>query len=110
MSKFQRRFELALQLSGMSARELAKKTEISESVISHYRSGRMKPRYTDRVYILAKALNVSPGWLMGYDGSMQPSDNDIISALESLNPQNKLRALDYIKYLQSKQAEEEEDV
>ena len=110
MSKFSRRLELALDLSGLSARELAQKAECHESLISQYRSGRVKPRSTDRVYLIAKALNVSPGWLMGYDSPMQPTDSDIITAYNSLTPQNKLQVLDYIKYLQSKQTEEDEDV
>lgn len=108
MSRFQRRFELALTMSGMTARELCKKTGIAESVISQYRAGRMKPRYTDRVYLLADALNVSAGWLMGYDGAMQPSDDDIIQALESLNADNKLKALDYIRLLKSQEGATED--
>ena len=107
MNRFQRRFELALTMSGISARELSRRTNIAESVISQYRSGRMKPRDTERVYLLASVLNVSPGWLMGYDSSMQPTDEEIVSAISALNAEDKLRALDYIRFLKTK---EDQDV
>lgn len=106
MNRFQRRFELALTMSGISARELSKRTQIAESVISQYRSGRMKPRDTERVFLLAKELNVSPGWLMGYDSTMQPTDDEIIKAFSSLSAENKLRALDYIRFLQTKEVQD----
>ena len=36
-------------------------------------SGRVKPT-SDRLYILAKALNVDPAWLLGYDVPMEQAD------------------------------------
>lgn len=49
--------------------ELSEKTNIDKSKISSYMSGRYKPKQ-DGVYLLAKALNVSEAWLMGYDVPM----------------------------------------
>ena len=66
MTKFQRRLELALSLSGMKAKEVAARAGMSEANISQYRKGLSMPRGTDRMLALANALNVSPGWLMGY--------------------------------------------
>jgi len=49
-------------------------------LISQYASGVRHPKQ-DNIYILAKALNVDEGWLMGYGYSMerepQPEENDI---------------------------------
>lgn len=103
MTKFQRRLELALSLSGLTAREVAKKANLSESNISQYRSGLAKPRGTERMMDLASALNVSPGWLMGYDGTMQPTDSDAMDLFMSLTEENKLKAIDYMRYLQTKE-------
>ncbi|MBT8811419.1 hypothetical protein BTI09_05140 [Lactobacillus delbrueckii subsp. bulgaricus] len=40
--------------------------KISKSDLSQYVSGKTEPR-SDKLYILAKALNVSEQWLLGYD-------------------------------------------
>lgn len=106
MTKFQRRLEMAIMMSGMTAREIAKKAELTEQNISQYRSGYSKPRNTDRVYRLASALNVSPGWLMGYDGTMQPTDSDAVDLYMSLSEENKLKAMDFMRYLQTKEKED----
>lgn len=46
--------------------ELAKRTGIRQSSISDWLNDRYEPKQ-DKVYIIAKALNVSPAWLLGYD-------------------------------------------
>ena len=51
--------------------ELAKRTGIRQSSISDWLNDRYEPKQ-DKVYIIAKALNVSPAWLLGYD---EPSNN-----------------------------------
>ena len=51
--------------------ELAKRTGIRQSSISDWLNNRYEPKQ-DKVYIIAKALNVSPAWLLGYD---EPSTN-----------------------------------
>lgn len=51
--------------------ELAKRTGIRQSSISDWLNDRYEPKQ-DKVYIIAKALNVSPAWLLGYD---EPSTN-----------------------------------
>ena len=71
--------------------------------MSHYRNGYSTPRDTERIYRLATALNVSPGWLMGYDGPMQPTDNDAVDLFMSLTDEDKLRAIDFMRYLKTKE-------
>ena len=51
--------------------DLSRKTKIPEGTISCYKSGKYEAKQ-DKVYIIAKALNVDPSWLMGYDVPMQP--------------------------------------
>ena len=46
--------------------ELANRTGIRQSSISDWLNDRYEPKQ-DKVYIIAKALNVSPAWLLGYD-------------------------------------------
>lgn len=106
MTKFQRRLELAISLSGLTAREVAKRSGLSEANIYQYRRGLATPRGTDRVYLLATALGVSPGWLLGYDGPMQPSDSDATDLYMSLSEEDKLRAMDYMRYLKTKEKDD----
>lgn len=103
--KFTRRFESALMQSGMSAVELSRKTGISESTISQYRSGYSKPK-KERGEILAAALHVDPAWLMGYDTPIQPGFNDYVTALASLSSANQLKVMDFIMFLKSQEGKD----
>lgn len=53
--------------------ELAKRTGIRQSSISDWLNDRYEPKQ-DKVYIIAKALNVSPAWLLGYDENIPPNE------------------------------------
>ena len=59
----------------MSATELCKRTGIPKSAMSQYINGKFEPRQ-NRVYLIAKALNVSEAWLMGYDVPAERKDNE----------------------------------
>lgn len=67
------RLRKALSVRNMTQAELCSKAKISKSTLSEYLSGRYEPKQ-DRVYILAKALNVDPVWLMGYDVPMEKKE------------------------------------
>jgi transcriptional regulator with XRE-family HTH domain len=45
-------------------------TKIPKSAISQYVSGAFEPKQ-DRIYLIAKALNISEAWLLGYDVPME---------------------------------------
>ena len=64
------RIKKALRFKGMKQSELCQITKIPKSAISQYISGAFEPKQ-DRVYLIAKALNVSEAWLMGYDVPME---------------------------------------
>ena len=57
-----RRIEL-----GLTMKELGEKCDVSEATISRYESGNIKNMRRDVVAALAKALNMSPRSLMGWD-------------------------------------------
>ncbi len=63
------RLRNALAHSNMTQSELAEKTGINFSTISSYVSGRFEPKRTPLMK-LAKALDVSPTWLAGFDVPM----------------------------------------
>lgn len=60
----------ALILKGMKQSELCKLANVPKSSMSLYLSGAYEPKQ-DRIYEMAKVLNVSEAWLMGYDVPME---------------------------------------
>ncbi|MFM1525231.1 MULTISPECIES: helix-turn-helix domain-containing protein [Helcococcus] len=72
---FKDRFEEILNIRQMNMSELSKKTGINRSSLSEYKSGKFIPKQ-DKVYIIAKTLNISPSWLMGFDVPMNTQDNE----------------------------------
>lgn len=78
-----KRIAEALRIKGMKQAELCKIANVPKSSLSLYLSGAYEPKQ-DRVYDMAKALNVSEAWLMGYDVPMErqvkkasPSESDL---------------------------------
>ena len=64
------RITKALKIKGMRQAELCKLANIPKSSLSQYLSGDFEPKQ-DRIYLIAKALNVSEAWLMGFDVPME---------------------------------------
>lgn len=66
---FANRLKKALDYNNMRPIDLANKTKISKAQICNYLKGTYKAKQ-DKLYIIAKALDVSEAWLMGYDVDM----------------------------------------
>lgn len=73
LASFSNRLVEAMNVRGIKAKELAERTGVGQSSISHYVSGRYRPTH-DRVFLFADTLSVSPEWLMGFDVPMDVSD------------------------------------
>lgn len=65
-----KRIKQALYLRDMKRIELSRLTNISAGNITHYINGDFEPK-TENIYLIAKALNVSEVWLLGYDVSIE---------------------------------------
>lgn len=72
------RIKVALKIRSMKQSDLVRLTEIPKSAISQYISGAFEPKQ-DRIYLMAKALNVSEAWLMGLDVPMERKTVGIIN-------------------------------
>ena len=68
------RISEALTKRGMRQSELCKLAKVPKSSLSLYLSGAYEPKQ-DRLYAMAKVLNVSEAWLMGYDLPMEKQKN-----------------------------------
>lgn len=66
ISNFTERLKEGMELNGLRQADLAQKTGLSKSRISHYMSGRYEAKQ-EALYLIAKALNVNEAWLMGHD-------------------------------------------
>lgn len=64
------RLKTAMEIRHMSAAETSRAADISRAAMSHYLRGQYAPKQ-DKIYLLSKALRVSPVWLMGFDVPME---------------------------------------
>ncbi len=64
------RIKEGLAARDMTQADLCRITGIGKSAMSQYVNGSFVPRQ-DRTYMIAKALNVSEAWLMGFDVPME---------------------------------------
>lgn len=59
---------------GLKQKDIIERTGLPKSAVSSYFAGKYMPRQ-DGVYLLAKALDVDPGWLAGLNSKATPSYN-----------------------------------
>lgn len=69
MEEVKDRLKIALDLFGITAADLARKSGINKGAISRYLKGEVIPK-RNAIGFMADALGVSPSWLMGYDVPM----------------------------------------
>lgn len=96
------RLREALEVREKKAIDLAKDLGIPKSAISQYLSGYRTIKDSKRIYVIAKYLDVSEAWLMGYDVPMERTyektndtiadivlrlrtDSEFLSVVETLN-------------------------
>ena len=114
------RLKQCLEIRGITQSQLAIRANIDKGQLSSYISGKYKPQQNN-IDALAKALNVSEAWLMGFDVPMErqpdpvpapaplPADqqqlNDLYTQLDS---SNKKKVIIYTQNLLSTQRMEDE--
>lgn len=70
MDTIAKRMKNAMLIRNITQADLIKSTGITKSSISSYINGKYEPKH-DNIYKIAKALNVSESWLMGFDVPME---------------------------------------
>ncbi len=77
--------------------------KMNKSDISQYVSGKVEPNQ-DKLFVLSLALNVSEGWLMGYDvaksrhsftSRLSDKEQELLAAYRSLNAEGRDKLLSY---------------
>ncbi len=93
-----KRIKKMLEKLNLTQADLAKATGIRASSISDYLSGKYDPKQ-DKIYLIAKALNVSPAWLMGIEDDSDASsggyytDPEVAQYAEELRTNPNMRLL-----------------
>lgn len=98
MEEIRIRIKSALEQRDMMPVELARKSGISKGSISKYLKGTVLPKQ-NAIGAMAKALDVSPTWLLGYDVTM---DGELLPSeiqLDKLTDENRTRILAYYQAL-----------
>lgn len=115
MVEIKERIKKAMEVRKLTASELAKKSGISKGSISKYLNGLVIPKQS-AIGELAKALSVSPAWLMGYDVDMESKTSNITEKVRSmifngdiskLNEPNQARLMSYYQALLDTQEDED---
>lgn len=116
------RIKQGLEIQEMTQTQLANKANIDKGQLSSYISGKYKPRQNN-IDALARALNVSEAWLMGFDVPRErvsgktenkqisftsEKSKEILEIYLQLSSNNQQRVLTYSKTLLSTQQMEEE--
>ncbi|HAR6345690.1 TPA: helix-turn-helix domain-containing protein, partial [Staphylococcus pseudintermedius] len=95
MNSFKDRLKQIMSERKISQSELSRRTGIGRNSISDYLNGKYEAKQ-DKVFELAKALNVNEAWLMGFDISKNREiENSITSIYDKLTPPRQKRVLDF---------------
>lgn len=118
-SKFIFRLKLIMEQKAITQAELAKRTGIRQSSISDWLAGKYQPKQ-DKIAVIADALNISPGWLLGYDPDddqyyidkeaaeyaemlrTRPGARMLFSAAKDISKEDMEKAVEYIELLKLK--------
>ncbi len=95
---------------GLTLKDVASALGIAESTVSRYESKDIKNMGIDKIEDLARVLNCSPGYLMGWDSEEELGtlladvyeDNDLqacIKELQTLSPKDRKSAYDFVHFL-----------
>lgn len=93
-----RRIELNL-----SYQDLAKKTGLSKSTLQRYETGTIGNIPLDKLEILAKALCISPAYIMGWEKDVVNNKPKTIAAhsTDDLSEEEHQKVIEYINFIKS---------
>lgn len=92
---------------GISADKLADQIGVSRSTMFRYESGAIEKMPMNNLVPIARALNTTVGFLMGWEDDANRADtisntengNEALCYFDKLSPERKAEALNYLRYL-----------
>ncbi|MBX8456270.1 XRE family transcriptional regulator [Apilactobacillus kunkeei] len=96
MDNFNLRLKEAMEYKKIKSAELSKLTGIGKSSISQWLSGQYSAKQ-DKIFLIAKALNVNPSWLIGADVPMtnESTPEKIFNIVNQLDNSRQAKVYDY---------------
>lgn len=76
MATISERIKAALEMRNMKQSDLVARTGINKGSLSCYISGKYIPK-NGNIFLMAKALNVSDRWLMGFDEPIERNEAEL---------------------------------
>ena len=70
----------------MTLEDLGNKVGVGKSTVRKWENGIIANMRRDKIEKIADALNVSPGYLMGWEDNIQNSENELFSKYSNLHP------------------------
>lgn len=95
---FMKRFRIALEQKQMSRAELSRLTGIPEPTLYGYYHGSYEPKQQN-IYLIAKALNVTEAFLLGFDMVEDEEENQLLKKYNRLNYQMREKLFSYLDAL-----------
>lgn len=89
-AELKNRLQYALNINEKKAVDLVRDLKIPKSAVSQYLSGKSQNMDSERLYIIAKYLNVSEAWLLGYDVPMERKEQKKDDTNEGTAKENEL--------------------
>ncbi len=89
---FASRLKIALNERHMKQIDLVNRTKLDKTLVSKYMAGSSEPKQ-DKLELLAAALGVNEVWLMGYNVSKEPIDDQF-----EINVVNNDNIIEEVKY------------
>ena len=108
MEELKDRIKIALETRRMTAADLARQSGVDKGAISHYLKGEFTPK-SEAVGKMARALDVSPAWLLGFDVNMKGEVLQPKIELYKLSTENQTRILAYYQALLDSQGDDHGD-
>lgn len=107
------RLKKALETNNKKQVDLHNDLGFSQALISQWMNGKVERMTTQNISKVAKYLNVSEVWLMGYDAPMSrdvpiEDPNNINNRFQQLSEEQKKRLLEYLEYLEYTKLENDE--
>jgi len=91
------------EILGIAQTELAEKVKMSKQTIYKYENGIITNIPSDKIEAIAKALDVSPGYLMGWEAPL-PDDAELFA--DMLGDQRLLKYMSIVKNMDAAQKEQ----
>lgn len=107
MESFNSRLKIAMDYKNIKPADLSKMTNIGKSSISQWLSGKYSAKQ-DKIFIIAKALNVNPSWLIGADVPM--NDETAIDKIYNLTKKLNENRQDNVYNFAKKQYNEQNNI